>query len=454
MSDFFLKLSASPSARKIVRALKLPIPLPQPLDRVKGPWEAQPLAGRAVFLAASPGGQLGETLGRTLSDAGAKVSARGEVDPPAGVRPFALVYDGTGLDAPEALRDVYDFFRAHVRNITPCGRALAIMRPPETAGDPVCRAARRAVEGAMRSLGKEIGRKGATAQTVYVEAGAENRLESVVRFLLGKGAAYISGQPIHVSALVPYTPVRKYVAPLAGRVALVTGAARGIGAATARALAREGATVIVMDRASEREAAKGVADAIGGETLACDITEANAANTILDYVREGHGGLDILVHNAGITRDKTLGNMAPEKWDQVLAVNLIALVRTNEALLDHVRDGGRILAMSSVGGIAGNAGQTNYAATKAGLIGYVQGLAPRTASRGITVNALAPGFIETQMTAAMPFGTREVARRLCSLSQGGLPEDIAETIVFLASPDAAGVTGGVVRVCGGNFIGA
>jgi len=161
-----------------------------------------------------------------------------------------------------------------------------------------------------------------------------------------------------------------------------------------------------------------------------------------------------VVHNAGITRDKTLGNMSADQWDMVLAVNLIALIRTNEALIEHVRDGGRIIAMSSVGGIAGNAGQTNYGCTKAGVIGYVQGLAPRAAQRGITVNAVAPGFIETQMTAAMPMVTREVARRLCSLSQGGLPEDIAEAIVFLASPDAAGLTGEVLRVCGGNFVGA
>jgi 3-oxoacyl-[acyl-carrier protein] reductase len=209
-----------------------------------------------------------------------------------------------------------------------------------------------------------------------------------------------------------------------------------------------------MDRESEIAVATQVAQSIQGTALVCDVTDARAAEIILEHVREHYDGLDIVVHNAGVTRDKTLGNMTKDQWSMVLGVNLLGLIRCNEKLLDSIRDGGRIIALSSVGGIAGNAGQTNYAATKAGLIGYVQALAPMVASRGITVNAVAPGLIETRMTAAMPMGTREVARRLCSLMQGGLPEDIAETITFLASPGATGITGEVLRVCGGNFLGA
>jgi 3-oxoacyl-[acyl-carrier protein] reductase len=149
-----------------------------------------------------------------------------------------------------------------------------------------------------------------------------------------------------------------------------------------------------------------------------------------------------------------LANMDAPRWNMVLDVNLISLMRVNESLLDFLRDGGRIVCLSSIGGIAGNVGQTNYAATKAGVIGYIEGLAPILAPRGITVNAIAPGFIETKMTAAVPLATREVARRLCNLSQGGQPQDIAEAITFLASPGASGMTGEVLRVCGGNFIGA
>jgi 3-oxoacyl-[acyl-carrier protein] reductase len=138
----------------------------------------------------------------------------------------------------------------------------------------------------------------------------------------------------------------------------------------------------------------------------------------------------------------------------VLAVNLESLERLNEALLDGLRRGGRIVCVSSVSGIAGNRGQVNYATSKAGLIGVVEALAPALAARQATINAVAPGFIETRMTAAMPIGTREAGRRMNSLAQGGLPVDVAETVAWLASPGSAGLNGNVVRVCGQSLIGA
>jgi 3-oxoacyl-[acyl-carrier protein] reductase len=455
MSDFLLRVSTNKASRKIIQTLRLPIPLPPVLSRAQGPWEERFLAGKTVFIGLGPECALAEGVTNAVEGAGGRIWVQGKsAEPPAVVRPHALVYDATGLDTPEQLRDVYEFFHAHVRRLSGCGRVVIIARPPAESDNPLCRAARRALEGFVRSLGKEIGRKGSTAQVLHVDSGAEERLEPVLRFLLSRSAAYISGQAVHVSGLVFPPASRAYVKPLAEKVALVTGGARGIGEATSRVLAREGARVIVMDRESEIAAATRVAQAIQGTALALDITDARAAEIIMEHVREHYDGLDIVVHNAGVTRDKTLGNMSEEKWDMVLGVNLLGLVRSNEQLLDSIRDGGRIIALSSVGGIAGNAGQTNYAATKAGLIGYVQALAPKAASRGITVNAVAPGFIETKMTAAMPLGTREAARRLSSLMQGGLPEDIAEAITFLASPGAAGLTGEVLRVCGGNFVGA
>lgn len=455
MGDFLLKLSANKSAKKTIRTLRLPLPLPPVLDRAKTPWEALPLTGKTAFVGLDSAGALASVISETMVGAGGHAWLRGKtIEPPGRVRPFALIYDATSLNTPDELRGLYEFFHEYVRKVPPCGRILVITRPPAETGAPLQRSARRAIEGFIRSLGKEAGRKGITAQTVHVDTGAESRLEPVLRFLLSNRSAYISGQVVHVSAHVACLAEGKYVKPLQGKVALVTGAARGIGEATARALAREGAKVIVMDRAPELPVATQVAESIQGAALACDVTEASAAGTITAHVREHYEGLDILVHNAGITRDKTLGNMSEDKWDMVLQVNLLGLLRTNEALLGSIRDGGRIIALSSVGGIAGNAGQTNYAATKAGLIGYVQALAPSVAARGITINAVAPGFIETKMTAAMPMGTREVARRLCSLIQGGLPSDIAEAITFLASPGAAGLTGEVLRICGGNFVGA
>jgi 3-oxoacyl-[acyl-carrier protein] reductase len=162
------------------------------------------------------------------------------------------------------------------------------------------------------------------------------------------------------------------------------------------------------------------------------------------------------VNNAGITRDKTIARMQPGQWDSVLDVNLSSQERLNDVLLerDLIPGGGRLIGVSSINGIAGTRGQTNYATSKAGVIGLVQSMAPAVAGRGITVNAVAPGFIETPMTAKMPMMLREAGRRMNSMTQGGLPVDVAETIAWLASPASAGVTGNVVRVCGQSLLGA
>ncbi len=468
MSDYLMNLSSNDTARAVIRGLGLPVPLPQPLERPNTAWPARPLDGRPVFLGGAPGGTLLAPAAAALAEAGAalhiaapegaaelpQAEALDVAAPPDTVRPHALVFDASGLTTPERLRALYDFFHTTIKGTAPNARVVVLGRPVDEAGDdPLLRATRRALEGFTRSVGKEVGRKGATAQCIYVAEGAEPRLAPVLRWFTSARSAYVSGQAVAVGNLIAEAATPVYAQPLAGKVALVTGAARGIGEATARTLAREGARVIVMDRPAELEAAQQVARNIQGTALGCDITDAQAAQTILDTAGP-LGGLDVVVHNAGVTRDKTLGNMSGDAWDLVLNVNLAGLIRCNEALVPHLKIGARIVALASIGGIAGNVGQTNYAATKAGVIGYVQGLAPQVAGRGIAVNAVAPGFIETQMTAAIPFGTREVGRRLCSLSQGGQPLDVAETICFLASPGAAGLSGTVLRVCGQSFIGA
>ncbi len=452
MSDFLVRLGENKAASAVVRGLG--VPLPKALRRNTAPWTQALLQGKDVVFCAGTGAAAAAAVTRTLENAGAASHPVFPSDAPVDLRPHGLIFDATGLQDPDGLDEIYAFFHAHIRNLASGGRAIVLVRPPDTAADPVQRAARRAVEGLVRSMGRELGRKGATAQTVHVAEGAEDRLEAVLRFLLSASSAYVSGQVLHVATTVSSPAELIYDQPLAGKVALVTGSARGIGEATARALAREGATVIIMDRPAELAAAEAVAKSIGGSALGLDITNADAAAKIREHAEATHGGLDIVVHNAGVTRDKTLANMDEDRWNMVLDINLKALIRVNEALIDALRDGGRIVCLSSIGGIAGNVGQTNYAATKAGVIGYIEGLAPRLVDRGITVNAIAPGFIETQMTAKMPLATREVARRLCNLSQGGLPEDIAEAIVFLATPGASGLNGEVLRVCGGNFIGA
>ncbi len=243
---------------------------------------------------------------------------------------------------------------------------------------------------------------------------------------------------------------------LAGKTALVTGASRGIGAAIAETLARDGAHVVCLDVPDQGEALVAVANRIGGSTIQLDITSDDAPETLVEHLRERHGGVDVVVHNAGITRDKTLARMPPESWDMVLDVNLSSQERLNDALLERelLGGGGRLISVSSVGGIAGNRGQTNYATSKAGIIGMVRSLAPVMRERHATANAIAPGFIETRMTAAMPMATREAGRRTNSLVQGGQPIDVAETIAWLASPASAGVNGNVVRVCGQALLGA
>jgi 3-oxoacyl-[acyl-carrier protein] reductase len=207
-----------------------------------------------------------------------------------------------------------------------------------------------------------------------------------------------------------------------------------------------------------------VANKIGGTALQLDITAADAGHRIAAHVAQRFGDaarVHTIVHNAGITRDKLLVNTDEERWGSVLEVNLAAQIRINDVLLDAslpggLDEGGRIVGVASTSGIAGNRGQTNYAASKAGVIGLVHamGADERLAQRGITVNAVAPGFIETEMTARVPMATREIGRRINSLQQGGRPVDVAETIAWFAQPASAAVTGRVLRVCGQSQLGA
>jgi 3-oxoacyl-[acyl-carrier protein] reductase len=331
---------------------------------------------------------------------------------------------------------------------------IVLGRPAGRCKNAPAAAAAAALEGFTRSVGKEIGKLGATAHVVYVERGAEERLPPLLRFLLSARSAFSTAQPFHVRAVTKAAPERPETRPLENRVALVTGGARGIGKATCELLAREGAHVVVLDRPADDGPASQVARDVGGSVLLVDVSERGAPGRIVEHLQERFGGVDIVVHSAGVTRDKTLKRMKPELWDQAVDINLGAVVRITDALLKGtLRDGGRVVLISSIAGIAGNVGQTNYAASKSGLVGLTEHLADQVKKRGITVNAIAPGFIETRLTAAMPVVIREAARRLSALGQGGLPEDVGQAILFLATPGADGITGSVVRVCGGALVG-
>jgi 3-oxoacyl-[acyl-carrier protein] reductase len=475
MSDFLLDLSRNPTAKKLIQAAGLPIPLPTPLERPKGPITEQVLRDKLVHVAGE--GQLTDALAEILAVAGANSAVVGDKlyaafagpgekynrrprklapdELPEGEKLNGLVFDATSLERPEDLKALYSFFQPRVRSIARSGRALIIARPFDQAKTVEQSAARHAVEGFVRSLAKEIGKFGATANVIFLEDGAEERLAPVVRFLLSSASAFVTGQPLRVSSVAKGSVSTDYVRPLSGKVVLVTGAARGIGAATAEILAGEGAKVVILDRPADAEPAAETAKKIGGTVLLADVSDKAAPAQIATFLKEKFGGVDVVIHNAGVTRDKMLANMKPEVWDMTIEINLAAVARITAHLVDEglLREGGRVIALSSIAGIAGNNGQTNYSASKSGIIGLVSALAPKLAERGITANAIAPGFIETRMTAAIPVAIREVARRLSALGQGGQPSDVGQAITFLATPGSLGLTGQVLRVCGGAFVG-
>jgi len=443
MTDRYQDFVSSSLGQLLVKNLGLPNPVR--LDRYVA---GSPLVDGTVVVGGT--GRLVEHLPGILDTLGIETTSTPDV----GSRYRALVFDATGLTDPTRLVALRDFFAPLMRSLERCSRLVVIGTPPEKLTGEA-RVAQRALEGFTRSLGKEVGR-GGTSQLVYVAEGAEGAVGSTLGFLLSPKSAYVSGQVVRIGTSVKKPAENPdWQRPLAGKVALVTGAARGIGEQIARVLARDGATVVGVDVPQAADDLIRLTKELDGDYLTLDITAKDAPKRIAQHLSRAHGGVDVVVHNAGITRDKKLANMDEDRWNAVLGVNLVAPGRITAELLEQglVHDNGRIIGVASIAGIAGNLGQTNYAASKAGVIGLVDSLTGGL-KKGITVNAVAPGFIETKMTAALPFATREVGRRLNSMSQGGLPVDVAETIAWFANPASTAVTGNVVRVCGQMMLGA
>ncbi|GAA1912670.1 3-oxoacyl-ACP reductase [Nocardioides marmoribigeumensis] len=448
MSDRYQSLIHTPVGQLLAKNLGLPNPVE--LERYE---EGQPLVQGTVVVGGS--GRLGNQLTLALDELGVSFVQ----DVTEGETYKGLVFDATGLTSSEQLVELQHFFTPKLRKLDACARLVVIGTPPEKVKDQAEHVAQRALEGFTRSLGKEAG-NGTTVQLVYVAPKADNGLASTLAFLLSPKSAYVSGQVIRVGAVGDAKATDKiepvdWTKPLLGKTAVVTGASRGIGEQIARVLHRDGATVVGIDVPQAAEDLTRVMKDIDGDLLTLDITAKDAPARIAHHVATKHGGADIVVHNAGITRDKKLANMKDDVFASAIAVNLTAPERITKVMLEEgaINPNGRIVGVASIAGIAGNVGQTNYAASKAGVIGFVEALAP-TLKDGITVNAVAPGFIETKMTAAVPFMTREVGRRLNAMQQGGQPVDVAEAIAYYASPASSAVNGNVVRVCGQMMLGA
>src|SRR5690606_21693828 len=379
MSDLYLKLVNTPVGKTAAQSLGLPSPAPlKRLKRVDQPFiEGDVLIGagngaRAIATLGSIVGASPATLHHasgpeTLAES-AKASPKAralEITGDVSGKFSALIFDASGLQKPSELRALYDFFHPTIRKLAANGRVLVIGQDPHTCRKAPQAAAQQALEGFVRAVGKEIGKKGSTANLVWIAPNAENQLDSSVRFFLSPRSAYVSGQVVRIGK-ADEAKATNPVAPLSGKVALVTGASRGIGAAIAETLARDGATVIGLDIPPAMEELQKVTGALNGKAMACDITDEKAPKLIADFIEKETGGVDFVIHNAGITRDKTLGNMPEHFWDMTIAVNLTAEELIDEELAERnlMRDNGRIVCISSISGIAGNFGQTNYSCAK------------------------------------------------------------------------------------------
>ena len=445
MSDTYLELANSALGKKLFSAMGLPEPVALIREDPKQPHNL----GGQVLLGASLGALFSDQIESFLQGTSMGISDS------LATEKRHLIFDASGIATAEQSAELYNFFHRQVKSLPACGRVIVIGLKPSAAPNSEQGAVQRGLHGFIKSLAKEIGRNGSTANLLMVEKGGDAAIEAPIRFLLSAGSAFMNAQ-ILTATMPVATMEADWQRPLQGKMLVVTGAARGIGLAIAEVLTRDGATVIGVDVPQAEKELTEAMERLGGLALPLDITGEGAATILRDFCSAQTASLHGIIHNAGVTRDKMLSRMTDHQWNMLMQVNLGSVQRINAALLETqlLDNGGKIIGVASISGIAGNVGQTNYAFSKSAVIGMVETSAEACAARGITINAVAPGFIETQMTAAIPFFTRQMGRRLSSLGQGGLPIDVAEVIGFFVSPQAAGINGNVVRVCGQSILGA
>ena len=474
--DPLLYISRTPWLRNLVQLLRLPLPIPPELGRPTGNWPRYPLLHKHIKI----GGRQGRAhtyVAPLLANAGAHICLNQDshiealyrhsqnkvghltLTAPALVEQTtlsALLFDATGLDQVDQLDELHTFFHEGLARLQPGGRIVILSQAAHANLSANQRAVISALGGFTRTLSKELGRRGIGVQMLQGDAAAFAQAAIPLSFFLSPYSSYISGQQLRLHAytnLAPTSSSNHGTQPLTRQVALVTGASRGIGLAITERLHSEGAQIIALDHPSTQADLNALQQRLGMMTLATDLLQPDhSIEQLSHYLEQQQLTLDIVVHNAGITRDRTLAKMDQARWQQVVQINLASIIQLQDALEPQLNDHARIICMASVSGIAGNFGQSNYATSKAGVIGYVEGLAHQLSPRAIRVNAIAPGFIETAMTAKIPAVTREFARRANAFSQGGLPSDIARAASFLAHPQNI-LTGQTLRVCGHNLLG-
>lgn len=473
--DLLLDIGKSQIARQMVKKLKIPLNLPTILDRDENPWTDLPLKGLVLGVGGDRKAKSIELLRALVIGAGAQAS---QVYGSA-AKLNGLIFDATQTRTVQDLGLIYDFIKPRIQSLTPHARIVILTQfcdsfpsPPNI--DAEAAAVSRSLLGFAKSLGKELGRKGTTVNIIEVKKDSLTKefLSWPLVFFLSKRSAFISGQRLRMglkstgsqnntqNGVFNEIVLAPFKESLKGKKALVTGAAHGIGKEICRWLSLEGAEIVGLDHPVEKDALALAMEKINGKHFLANLLDPHSFPKIQMWVEKEMGSIDIVVSNAGLTRDKTLARMPRDYWDDVLQVNLKATIDLIESLILKpqsqsrlIAPSGRIILMSSISGLSGNAGQTNYAAAKAGLIGFIKHLAPLLHEQGITINAIAPGFIETRMTAKMPLAIREFARRFNALNQGGLPSDVAQAACFLSSPGAFAITGQTLRVCGLNYVG-
>lgn len=376
----------------------------------------------------------------------------------------SVICDARGIRNPENLTLLQSKLQEPISKLSRNGRVVVITNNPATfvGRDAVASAASAAgLHGFVKSLAKEFAPKGVTANTIAISEGADacQGLAGPLNFFLSNRSSFITGQSLKLTnnTLFRINDRPEEMFSLRGKRVVLTGASRGIGAYTAKLFKAEGADLLLVDHPSMEKALSEFAGKLMCPSLVLDVADANTPSALKVGILNSFGDhrVDVVIHNAGITRDKSYKNMTPDLFKSVIDVNLSSIIRMDNMLFsDCLRPGSRMVYLSSISGIAGTFGQTNYSCSKAGVMGYVSSLGATVGDHGVGVNAVAPGFIETEMTGKIPLVIRNVGRHMNALLQGGYPVDVAEALLFLSTPAAVGLNGNTLRVCGNHLLGA